>query len=512
MSLPPPTTPMSTSGNPEQVLRRLDLLISRRLDGLLHGDYHGLVPGHGSELGETREYQAGRRRPPHRLERHRPAPAAPRPRDDRRPRARDVAARSTCPRRSTSAPRCARSATWPSRPRRPSGSSPPAPATASARCCSSPDGPVTVPARGGKDHLMALLHRILTAPRPERGTTAFADGIRRLAVSVPPPGPGRRRLGLPGRRRLAPAAPPARRPPRDPLRRGRRSPRARAPRGRRAPARRPPDRRPRRDPDLEPAAARALRGRGRRAAGRHRRRHPAAPAPSTSSCAPTGTGCSTSSASSPAAGTASGAGPGRWSRDRADLPRTEPAVAHAGRARAGGAPTSGSRCAAASTRCASPTSSCCGASPRRRPGWRRHLPAIALVLGLACMVVALARPAREEKVPRERATVILAIDTSLSMMATDVAPNRIDAAKKAAKVFLDIIPPKINVGLVSFNGVGHRQRAAHDRPAGRQAAPSTASSWRRRPPSARRSTAASKRSSSPRRPRTTRRRCRPASC
>jgi Ca-activated chloride channel family protein len=86
------------------------------------------------------------------------------------------------------------------------------------------------------------------------------------------------------------------------------------------------------------------------------------------------------------------------------------------------------------------------------PGWRRHLPAVACLLGLSCTVIALARPAREEKVPRERATVILAIDTSLSMMATDVSPNRIDAARKAAKVFLDIIPPKINVGLVSFNG------------------------------------------------------------
>ncbi len=87
-----------------------------------------------------------------------------------------------------------------------------------------------------------------------------------------------------------------------------------------------------------------------------------------------------------------------------------------------------------------------------RPGWRRHLPAVAMLLALTSLVLALARPAREEKVPRERATVILAIDTSLSMKADDVAPSRIAAAKRAAKVFLDIIPPKINVGLVSFNG------------------------------------------------------------
>ena len=88
----------------------------------------------------------------------------------------------------------------------------------------------------------------------------------------------------------------------------------------------------------------------------------------------------------------------------------------------------------------------------RQPGWRRHLPAVVMLIALCSMVLAVARPARQERVPRERATVILAIDTSLSMMATDVAPDRIRAAKTAADAFLKIIPPKINVGLVSFNG------------------------------------------------------------
>jgi Ca-activated chloride channel family protein len=88
----------------------------------------------------------------------------------------------------------------------------------------------------------------------------------------------------------------------------------------------------------------------------------------------------------------------------------------------------------------------------RRPGWRRHLPAAVQLLALTSLVLALAQPSREERVPRERATIMMAIDVSLSMQATDVEPSRIEAAKDAAKVFVDILPPKINVGLVAFNG------------------------------------------------------------
>jgi Ca-activated chloride channel family protein len=91
----------------------------------------------------------------------------------------------------------------------------------------------------------------------------------------------------------------------------------------------------------------------------------------------------------------------------------------------------------------------------RRPGWRRHVAAGTLVVGLAALVVALAEPARDVQVPRERATVVLAIDVSLSMQATDVAPSRLDAAKGAASDFLDTVPDTINIGLVEFAGTAN---------------------------------------------------------
>ena len=86
----------------------------------------------------------------------------------------------------------------------------------------------------------------------------------------------------------------------------------------------------------------------------------------------------------------------------------------------------------------------------RTPGRLRYLPPVVLLVALALMIVGVARPHATVTVPREEATIVLAIDVSRSMKATDVQPTRLDAARIAAKTFLDEVPKKFQVGVVSF--------------------------------------------------------------
>lgn len=91
----------------------------------------------------------------------------------------------------------------------------------------------------------------------------------------------------------------------------------------------------------------------------------------------------------------------------------------------------------------------------RRPGWRRHLTFALLLLSLTVLSLGVAGPTASVRVPQEKATVMLAIDVSLSMQATDVLPSRLEAAQQAAQEFADLLPPRINLGLVKFGRSGN---------------------------------------------------------
>ncbi len=86
------------------------------------------------------------------------------------------------------------------------------------------------------------------------------------------------------------------------------------------------------------------------------------------------------------------------------------------------------------------------------PGWRRHLPPLLLLLALAAMLLAAARPVATLTLPSTQQTIILAMDVSGSMRATDVQPNRLVAAQNAAKAFLEDLPRDVKVGIVAFAG------------------------------------------------------------
>lgn len=175
--------PRTVHTGPDEVLRRLDLAVAHKLDGLLHGEYQGLVPGHGSELGETRGYHPG---------------------DDVRRIDWNVTARMVTPHvRDTIADR--ELETWalvdvgPSmdfgtaycEKRDLAVSAAAAVGFLTSRtgnrfglAIAGPDGTEIVPARGGRNHLMAGLHRLVVQPRAESGRTDLATAAHRLSVTA----------------------------------------------------------------------------------------------------------------------------------------------------------------------------------------------------------------------------------------------------------------------------------------------------------------------------------------
>lgn len=88
----------------------------------------------------------------------------------------------------------------------------------------------------------------------------------------------------------------------------------------------------------------------------------------------------------------------------------------------------------------------------RGPGIRRHIPPAFFLLAIAAMIVALARPSSVVTLPAQEGIVILAIDVSGSMRAEDIKPNRIEAAKAAAKTFIERQDSTTRVGVVAFSG------------------------------------------------------------
>ena len=88
----------------------------------------------------------------------------------------------------------------------------------------------------------------------------------------------------------------------------------------------------------------------------------------------------------------------------------------------------------------------------RGPGWRRHVPPALLGLAIIALLLASARPMAVIQLPLSQRTIMLAMDVSGSMRATDVEPNRMVASQNAAKAFVNALPRDVRVGIVSFAG------------------------------------------------------------
>ncbi|MCC6177213.1 MAG: VWA domain-containing protein [Chloroflexi bacterium] len=102
----------------------------------------------------------------------------------------------------------------------------------------------------------------------------------------------------------------------------------------------------------------------------------------------------------------------------------------------------------------------------RRAGYRRHLPPLFFLLGMAALLLSLARPSAVIAVPRDQSSVMLVLDVSGSMSADDVQPDRMTAARQAARTFVQALPEDTQVGLVSFsNAASVRAPLGRDREA-----------------------------------------------
>ena len=88
----------------------------------------------------------------------------------------------------------------------------------------------------------------------------------------------------------------------------------------------------------------------------------------------------------------------------------------------------------------------------KRSGWQRHVPAAALLVSLVVLTLAFAQPAMAMRTAKQRATILLTLDTSGSMSATDVSPSRLEAMKQQAAAFVKKLPGGVQIGLVTFNG------------------------------------------------------------
>ena len=470
---------------PAEVLRRLELTLSRRLDGLLHGDYRGLVPGHGTEAGETRRYDAGDdvRRIDWNVTARMQVPHVRETIADRELETWLLVDLSPSP---TSAPPAAPSATWSSLPPGRWRSSPPGPATGSGRHVLTGRGRRHVPARGpGRPRPGAARRAGGRSPRPT-GPAArrppapdIGDALDLLARAT-------RRRGLavgrsptsPATGEWIPGAAVRRRPPRDAGHRGRRPPRAGAARRRPAGRRRPRDR---------PASARSTPATPGSAAATPTRPGPArrhgrhAPGPGVDHLvlrtdrdgtadlvgwlvAPPA-GASPTCAASTALGAAREVGH--------EVPRRLAAVPAASAWPPWPAPGWRCRCSAAAHVVRFTNVDLLDVVAPREPGWRRHVPAVLFLVALAALVARL-RPRRcgPCRCGDERATVVLAIDTSLSMEADRRRAQPARGRPGGSPRLRRDLPEQLNVGLVAFNGIA-RSRSPPPRTATRWPRPST---------------------------------------